>query len=473
MTDKLIDYERLKAFSEGLKSKYAKKTDISDMKISQFIDVYELDKSIYDAIKNDQNFINAINRDILTLVTYDANNNGDFSATDGYINYVFYKGTTIGVDPLLAQTPSSDEVIYNRMYDNQCFITQSFMNAYNKIIQDELKAASPSRVSFADLDSLKQAGLFFCDNSNLNSHGLLLNKVNSTGFVYQFLFLTENEGDKNNFVVKTRTFNGKSKEWESWKIFWTSEIFDEKINTKIDKTAITDDFEKQSQEKVLSQKGAYDLYTGFAETYGELANNLNAQYQLKADKREIPTKLSQLTNDENFKTESEIQTLISNSTKLKKEVVTSLPTTGKDDVIYLVKDPKGKDNNNYLEYLWLNGKYELVGSTQVDLSGYAKKSDIKTKLSEMTEDSTHRTVTDAEKTKWNNQFNELRGFAVKKVNKTNIPWVMDEKKEWTTTLGGYESLAKNDCELSAEISKKIDKTELVEFTDQEIEEAFK
>lgn len=376
MTYKLIDYERLKAFSEGLKTKYAKKTDISDMKISQFIDVYELDKSIYDAIKNDQNFINAINRDILTLVTYDANNNGDVSATDGYINYVFYKGATIGVDPLLAQTPSSDEVIYNRMYDNQCFITQSFMNAYNEIIQDELKTASPSRVSFADLDSLKQAGLFFCDNSNLNSHGLLLNQVNSTGFVYQFLFLTENEGDKNNFVVKARTFNGKSKKWKSWKIFWTSEIFDEKINTKIDKADITDDFEKQSQEKVLSQKGAYDLYTGFAETYGELVNNLNVQYQLKADKSEIPTKLSQLTNDENFKTESEIQTLISNSTKLKKEVVTSLPTTGKDDVIYLVQDPKGKDNNNYLEYLWLNGKYELIGSTQVDLSGYAKKEDV-------------------------------------------------------------------------------------------------
>lgn len=185
------------------------------------------------------------------------------------------------------------------------------------------------------------------------------------------------------------------------------------------------------------------------------------------------TKLSELTNDKTFKTESEIQAMIEKASSLKKEVVTSLPTTGKDDVIYLVQDPKGKDNNNYLEYLWLNGKYELIGSTQVDLSGYAKKSDMKTKLSEMTEDSTHRTVTDAEKTKWNNQFDELRDFPVKKINKTNIPWVMDEKKEWTTTLGGYESLAKNDCELSAEISKKIDKTELVEFTQQELEEAFK
>lgn len=90
----------------------------------------------------------------------------------------------------------------------------------------------------------------------------------------------------------------------------------------------------------------------------------------------IPTKLSQLENDKTFKTEKEIQSMIEKASSLKKEVVTSLPTTGKDDVIYLVKDDKGKDNNNYLEYLWLNGKYELIGSTQVDLSGYAKQEDI-------------------------------------------------------------------------------------------------
>lgn len=95
-----------------------------------------------------------------------------------------------------------------------------------------------------------------------------------------------------------------------------------------------------------------------------------------AKKENIPTKISQLKNDKTFKTESEIQQMIGKASSLKKEVVTSLPTTGKDDVIYLVKDDKGKDNNNYLEYLWLNGKYELIGSTQVDLSGYAKLEDI-------------------------------------------------------------------------------------------------
>ena len=48
-----------------------------------------------------------------------------------------------------------------------------------------------------------------------------------------------------------------------------------------------------------------------------------------------------------------------------------------------------------------------AGSGNVDLSGYAKTSDIKTKLSEMTDDTNHRTVTDEEKKKWNDKAIEL------------------------------------------------------------------
>ena len=174
-----------------------------------------------------------------------------------------------------------------------------------------------------------------------------------------------------------------------------------------------------------------------------------------AKKTQIPTKLSQLTNDKTYKTESEIQTMINNSTKLKKEIVTSLPSTGKEDVIYLLKN-KNDINNYYTEYMWISGKWEIIGDTKVDLSGYlktanlkdtklrtnknniktfidrstsdhrldiilgdlelrteenkkniesrAKSTDIKTKLSEMTEDSTHKTVTDSEKQSWNKKF---------------------------------------------------------------------
>ena len=122
----------------------------------------------------------------------------------------------------------------------------------------------------------------------------------------------------------------------------------------------------------------------------------------------MPTKLSQLTNDRTFKTETEIIQLINSSKKLKKEVVTSLPSTGKEDIIYLLKN-KNDTNNFYTEYLWIGNKWEIIGDTKVDLTDYAKKSDIKTKLSEMTSDSTHRTVSDTEKTTWDNKVDKING----------------------------------------------------------------
>lgn len=143
-------------------------------------------------------------------------------------------------------------------------------------------------------------------------------------------------------------------------------------DNKIDKSQITDEYYGQSQDKIVSQKGI----TALANEFGQELSSVYSLISQVPSKEEIPTNISQLINDKTFKTEAEIQQMIEKASSLKKEVVTSLPQAGKDDVIYLVKDAKGKDNNNYLEYLWLNGKYELIGSTQVDLSGYAQLTDI-------------------------------------------------------------------------------------------------
>lgn len=157
-------------------------------------------------------------------------------------------------------------------------------------------------------------------------------------------------------------------------------------------------------------------------------------------------------NLDKYVTEPKLQEALSKIKTIKKEVVEALPATGQDDVIYLVKDAKGKANNVYLEYLWINGAFEIIGSTEVDLSGYATlkytteeltnvrdyirtidgrlqddiikshntllsnhiakkadKTEIKTKLSEMTDDSTHRTVTDAQRKAWDNKVDKVEG----------------------------------------------------------------
>lgn len=146
-----------------------------------------------------------------------------------------------------------------------------------------------------------------------------------------------------------------------------------------------------------------------------------------AKKTEIPTKLSQLNNDKTFKTETEIQTMINNSTKLKKEVVTSLPSSGKEDIIYLLKNKN--DNNFYTEYLWIGGKWEIIGDTKVDLTDYAKKTDLPTKLFQLEDDANHRIVTDEEKERWNKKYgktevNELIDQRVKEEARNPRPKIM-------------------------------------------------
>ena len=58
-------------------------------------------------------------------------------------------------------------------------------------------------------------------------------------------------------------------------------------------------------------------------------------------------------------------------------VVDALPEVGEKGVIYLVsKDGERPDVHD--EYLWIDGQFELIGSTQVDLSGYVKDTDFAT-----------------------------------------------------------------------------------------------
>lgn len=55
------------------------------------------------------------------------------------------------------------------------------------------------------------------------------------------------------------------------------------------------------------------------------------------------------------------------------KVVTELPETGEENIIYLV--PKaGEGNDVHDEYIWVNNAYELIGTTAVDLSGYLQTS---------------------------------------------------------------------------------------------------
>ena len=88
----------------------------------------------------------------------------------------------------------------------------------------------------------------------------------------------------------------------------------------------------------------------------------------------------------------------------------------------------GAEKNKVTSVNGMTGAVTIeAGGSNVDLSKYAKTSDIKTKLSEMTGDSTHRTVTDEEKSTWDD-----------KVSKTEIA---DFKRCIVLTQSEYDALS--------------------------------
>ena len=59
-------------------------------------------------------------------------------------------------------------------------------------------------------------------------------------------------------------------------------------------------------------------------------------------------------------------------------IVAELPSTGDDDTIYLVPlENPTEEGNNYAEYIYINGQWELLGKigVHVDLTDYVKNTD--------------------------------------------------------------------------------------------------
>lgn len=85
------------------------------------------------------------------------------------------------------------------------------------------------------------------------------------------------------------------------------------------------------------------------------------------------------TNPKGYQTESQVNSLISNAIGniqgITYSVVTSLPSAGEAGVIYLISN-SGSNPNSYDEYIYVNNKFEKIGTTDVDLSGYVQDTDL-------------------------------------------------------------------------------------------------
>ena len=87
----------------------------------------------------------------------------------------------------------------------------------------------------------------------------------------------------------------------------------------------------------------------------------------------VPTNNNQLANGAGYQTSSEVQAAINSAisgiTGIDFQVVESLPGTGAKGVIYLVSN-SGTGSNIYDEYIWVTNRFEKIGTTEIDLSNY-------------------------------------------------------------------------------------------------------
>ena len=233
-------------------------------------------------------------------------------------------------------------------------------------------------------------------------------------------------------------------------------------NNKVDKIPgkglSTNDFTDTYKNNVDSNTSARHTHSNKS-VLDNISSTDVTNWNNKADMNDIPDTSNFITKTVNdltnyylktqIYTKTEVNTLIGQISTVSIQVVQTLPQTAQTNVIYFV--PKdGSTGDIYNEYIYVSNNWELIGSTQVDLTGYAtetwvntqisgfltqtqiqtlinnalvgyaQSSDIPTNLSQLNADSTHRTVTDAEKTTWNNKSN-FSGNYNDLSNKPTIP----------------------------------------------------
>lgn len=155
----------------------------------------------------------------------------------------------------------------------------------------------------------------------------------------------------------------------------------------------TNDLTDELKEKILNAgTGSFDgqyssLYGKPAINGTELKSGNNTLEELGIT---IPTKISELTNDNNYQTETEVTEAINKATEgmatqdyvnqqvaniNQKTIVTDITQMTDSNIIYLIAN-EGAGNNIYDEYIVVDGTPEKIGTTEIDLTNYVKHSEL-------------------------------------------------------------------------------------------------
>lgn len=155
--------------------------------------------------------------------------------------------------------------------------------------------------------------------------------------------------------------------------------------------------------------------------------------------------------------------------------VQTLPQTGESNKIYLV-DNSGSGQNVKDEYIYLNGKWEVIGSTAADLAGYVKTTDLANTLkSYSTTEEVEGKISTAKTEAINAAKDYTDGLAdnyatAEQGRKADSALQSDSLK----TINGATLVGSGNVELvkPSDLDAYVKDTDLVEITEAEIDALF-
>lgn len=147
----------------------------------------------------------------------------------------------------------------------------------------------------------------------------------------------------------------------------------EEVDEAIDNVDVTEQLQNYyTKEEIEGKKYLTEVPSEYI-TEEELADTLDIITEMGEDITSLEeNKQDKLTQGTGIKIENNVISLDYSYDLF--EVVTELPTENiSDNKIYLVKDTDGGEENAFVEYIYVDGKFEEVGKfkTTVDLTGYA------------------------------------------------------------------------------------------------------
>lgn len=222
----------------------------------------------------------------------------------------------------------------NELKNNQNNAVISVNGETGNVLLDAVDVgAFPNSTSIRELDinNIKDTGVYIGTNAN-NPYYLIVIKYNGTNIYQEIIGL---------YTKKYRRFTGT---WSEW----ISAYSNENPITASDITGINAFDENKDIEVALLNDGTFVKANL---TYNPSTN------ELKIDNDALAT----------------IDYVDKAVNSIKSIIVSELPTTGVENTIYFVPNTKEDDSNEFIEWIWVNGAWEIVGGTSIDLTPFLPK----------------------------------------------------------------------------------------------------